>query len=351
MTSLSRRDFLKLGALGAGALASVPLPFDPARTQFDDTKLVRVASGSISVHVQPDDKGRIVATWPRDTLLNVYKEVNSGTPKYNPVWYRVWGGYVHRTHLQKVSLNYNKPATSIRKEGQLAEVTVPYSDAVRIDKQGQLSPGYRMYFESVHWVVDVETGPDGEPWYKILDELTEVYYHASAMHLRLIPDAELDPISPEVPFEQKRLDVDLTMQTVTAYEYNQAVFTATVSTGLAALQGANAAIPTVTPQGDFNVMVKMPSKHMGGGNLAGDLDAYALPGVPWCTFFTEVGHAFHGAYWHDNYGTPMSHGCINMRPDEAKWIFRWTRPLAAAKDIDPLTLDRKGLGTAINIHY
>jgi len=350
MTSFSRRDFLKLAALGAGALAAAPAPFDPARTQFDDAKLVRVASGSISVYVQPDDKSRIVATWPRDTLLNVYKEVNSGTPKYNPIWYRVWGGYVHRTHLQKVSLNYNQPLTSIRKEGQLGEVTVPYTDAIRIDKQGKVYPGYRVYFESVHWITAVEAGPDGEPWYKILDELTEVYYYVPALHLRPVTDAEIEPISPEVPFERKRLEVNLTTQTVTAYEYDQPVFSTTVSTGLSTLQPQDG-IPTTTPQGDFNVMVKMPSKHMGGGNLAADLDAYALPGVPWCTFFTEVGHAFHGAYWHDNFGTPMSHGCINMRPFEAKWIFRWTRPLAAAKDINPLTLDRKGLGTVINIHY
>jgi len=66
---------------------------------------------------------------------------------------------------------------------------------------------------------------------------------------------------------------------------------------------------------------------MGNGNLFAEIDDYELSGVPWTSFFTESGVAFHGTYWHDNFGTPMSHGCINMRIDEAKWVFRWTRPI------------------------
>jgi lipoprotein-anchoring transpeptidase ErfK/SrfK len=91
---------------------------------------------------------------------------------------------------------------------------------------------------------------------------------------------------------------------------------------------------------------------MGSGDLAqaADIDAYQLPGVPWTTFIhfhgrPFQGHAFHGTYWHDNFGVPMSSGCINMRPDEAKWLFRWCLPAAPADQINPLTLDKKGLGT------
>jgi hypothetical protein len=72
----------------------------------------------------------------------------------------------------------------------------------------------------------------------------------------------------------------------------------------------------------------MPSKHMGDGNLTSDLQAYELVGVPWNCFFTQLGHAFHGAYWHDNFGVPMSHGCINMRIAEAKWLFLWVMPIS-----------------------
>jgi len=66
---------------------------------------------------------------------------------------------------------------------------------------------------------------------------------------------------------------------------------------------------------------------MGNGNLFADLDDYELPGVPWTPSFTESGIAFHGTYWHDNFGTPMSRGCINMRIEDAKWLFRWANPM------------------------
>ena len=107
--------------------------------------------------------------------------------------------------------------------------------------------------------------------------------------------------------------------------------------------------PTNTPTGRFNIQVKMPSKHMGDADLAAGIDDYVIPGVPWVSFFTERGHAFHGTYWHDNFGVPMSHGCLNMRTAEAKWLFRWTLPAAPFEDIDELTLDRKGFGTAVHI--
>ena len=106
MSTLSRRDFLKLGGLSLGTLA-----FSPSLrsfTGFDDSLLVRVATKSVSVYSKPSDKSSIVSTWYRDELLHVYEEVTVDEPAHNPVWYRVWGGYVHRSHLQKVKILYNE---------------------------------------------------------------------------------------------------------------------------------------------------------------------------------------------------------------------------------------------------
>jgi lipoprotein-anchoring transpeptidase ErfK/SrfK len=83
---------------------------------------------------------------------------------------------------------------------------------------------------------------------------------------------------------------------------------------------------------------------MGDGNLTSDLSAYELPGVPWVSFFTETGVAFHGTYWHNDFGRPKSHGCINMQTDEAKWLYRWTRP-----EISPSETRRIARGTTILI--
>jgi lipoprotein-anchoring transpeptidase ErfK/SrfK len=65
---------------------------------------------------------------------------------------------------------------------------------------------------------------------------------------------------------------------------------------------------------------------MGNGVLTANLEDYELPGVPWCMFFTTTGIALHGTYWHNDFGRPRSHGCVNMRSEDAKWLYRWTLP-------------------------
>ncbi len=346
MTKITRRDFLKLSTLSLGTMA-----FSPAKGKFgffDDRMLVRVAIESVSVHKEPDDESRIVGQWYRDDLLTVYETVTVKEPAYNPVWYRVWGGYVHRAHLQRVQVLYN-PTQTIFEESEryLAEVTVPYTQTMRFAKnKEEWEPLYTLYYESVHWINGLEKGPDGELWYRIYDELLHgTPYFVKPSHLRMIPSSEITPISPDIDFTDKRVDIDLTTQRVFAYEYNKSVFETTISSGIVHSYRTEG-IGTKTPAGTFNIREKMPSKHMGEGDLVSDIDAYILPGVPWTSFFTEHGHAFHGTYWHDNYGVPMSHGCINMRCEDAKWLFRWLRPVH-----DGPQLYRRGFGTTVNIFY
>jgi hypothetical protein len=342
MRSLSRRDFLKLSALALGGLAFTR--FHPEITPFDDGDLVRVATSSVSVYKEPSDKSLITGTFPRDEILHVYETVRALTPIYNPIWYRVWGGYMHRARLQPVRILYNEPLNEIRPQGQLAEVTVPYSQSYRFAGQGKWEPQYRLYYKTAHWIVGLDEGPDGNPWYRLLDELLEIKYHVPVAHLRPIPDEELAPISPAVPFEKKRIEVSLGEQTLTCYEEERIVLQTNVSSGLAGL-GPD----TGTPTGRFNIQSKYPSKHMGDGSLASDIEAYELVGVPWNCFFTAEGHAFHGTYWHDNFGVPMSHGCVNMRPEDAKFLFRWGLPIIEMKDIDANLPDKIGFGTPIRI--
>ena len=68
---------------------------------------------------------------------------------------------------------------------------------------------------------------------------------------------------------------------------------------------------------------------MGDGAVTDDVEAYELPGVPWVCFFHKDGIALHGTYWHNNFGRRMSHGCVNLRMQDALWIYRWTTPLIA----------------------
>jgi hypothetical protein len=346
----SRRDFLKLGGLSAASLAFAPL-LPKNLGSFDDSDVVRVASASVSVYSEPSDQSRITGTWYKDDLIHVYEEVVAKEPTYNPVWYRVWGGYVHRARLQRVKNIPNTPLDFIA-EGtrRMSEVTVPFTQPWRLTKtRGWEMLNPRLYFESVHLLEAVEEGPDGTPWYRIFDELTGIYY-ARAMDFRVIPNEELAPISPEVPWENKRVDVNLATQILTAYEYEKIVFQTNISSGIPAGRTNPKELSTKTPDGEFHIQEKMQSKHMGNGNLLADADGYELPGVPWTCFFTDAGHAFHGTYWHENYGTPMSHGCINMRTSEAKWLFRWARPLHNTADLSSKYYFR-GYGTTVTIHY
>jgi lipoprotein-anchoring transpeptidase ErfK/SrfK len=342
MKPISRRDFLKLGGLALGGLAFSS--FLPEFSGFEDIDLVRVAYNSVSVYKEPDDKSQIVGTWYRDDLVHVYETVKAETPKYNPIWYRVFGGFMHRQRLQKVHIHYNQPLSSIPETKAVAELTVPYMQPYRFNPwDGWYPLDFRLYYSSIHWITGIESGPDGKPWYIVQDEADKNFlYYVPAIQFRPIAAQEFSPISSEVPLGRKRIDVNIHTQTLTCYENDALVFTTDVSTGLVGLYD--------TPMGNFNIQDKFPSRRMDATNRFASPDENVLAGVPWTSFFTEQGHAFHGTYWHDNFGLPMSHGCVNMRTDEAKWLFRWCRPTAGFDEIDKTTLDVKGFGTAVEIH-
>lgn len=343
MSLISRREFLKLSTSAFAGLALSP--FLPGLGTFDDSLQVRVAAKSISVHSAPNDQSRITMQRFRDELVNVYEEVDAGDPVYNPVWYRTWGGYVHRARLQKVKTLFNEPLATIQ-EGtrQLSELTVPYTQAMRYTKTYGWQPNLRLYYGSIHWIDGIDEGPDGDVWYRVFDELVGFPYHVPAIHLRPIRLEEWSSLTPDMPLEKKRIEVNLSQQALTAYEYEQVVFETNISSGIATIQTNPKALSTQTPTGEFRILSKYPSKHMGNGNLFAGPEEYELPGVPWTCFFHEAGYAFHGTYWHDNFGTPMSRGCVNMRIDDAKWLFRWARPLH-----EPERIYTPGYGTLVRI--
>ena len=111
---------------------------------------------------------------------------------------------------------------------------------------------------------------------------------------------------PNVKKKERWIDVDLSSQTVSAYEGKSSVNSFLVSTG-------TWQHPTVT--GRFHVYVKYRYTDMAG-------PGYYLPDVPYTMYFYD-GYGLHGTYWHSNFGTPMSHGCINLRTEDAAWLYNW----------------------------
>jgi hypothetical protein len=342
MKTLSRRDFLKIGGMALASMAFTS--FLPEYTGFEDIDLVRVAKDPVSVYQEASDKSLIVHTWVRDNLIHVYESVQVPTTGNTSQWYRVFGGYMNAGRLQQVRIHYNVALSSIPAGTRLlSEVTVPFSDSYRYDQWKGWYQHYRLYYSSIHWITGIISGPDSKPWYDIQDnEDKNLHYFIPAEHLRPIFPSEIAPISPEVPMGQKRIDVNLTTQTLTCYEVDKLVFSTKVSTGQGVL--------LATPAGDHNINDKLPSRNMSTSSPLAD-DIIPLMGVPWCSFFTDKGHAFHGTYWHNNFGYTMSHGCVNMRNEDALWLFRWGQPAAPFDAIDNPTLDVKGYGTPAHVHY
>jgi hypothetical protein len=349
MENVSRRDFLKLGGLTLGSMAFTPGVFGHSVKPSDAIGVVRVGNTTgIDIYDRPEyprynPDVKVISKRKRDQLLYVYEKFEAPQgPEFNPLWYRVDEGYVHTAYLQPVETHLNEPASFIKKEGEVFEVTVPLTQSYRFTKAFGWQKLYRLYYLSTHWVTGIEEGPDGALWYRIMDDLMYVEYFVLASHLRRVPASEMTPISPHT--ERKRVEVSIAEQRLWAYEDGEQVLDTKISTGIPGMEAAGD-IPTATPKGDWHVFSKMPVRHMGDGNLTSDIYAYELPGVPWVSYFHEWGVAFHGTYWHDNYGNEMSHGCVNMRPDEAKWMFRWLNPAAA-----PVELITRGHGSAVSVY-
>ena len=111
---------------------------------------------------------------------------------------------------------------------------------------------------------------------------------------------------------EKWIDIDLGDQVLTAYQGDSAVRFFTISSG-------KASTPTVT--GSFRTYSRTKLQDMSGGSKAAG-DYYFQADVPWVQYFFED-YAIHGAYWHNRFGTPVGHGCINMRVDESQWLYEW----------------------------
>ena len=113
---------------------------------------------------------------------------------------------------------------------------------------------------------------------------------------------------------EKEVVVSLGAQHLWAYEGEQPILATFVSTG-------TAETPEVaTPIGQWRVLVKLPLETM-TGTVNGE--PYQVEDVPYVMSFTDEGHALHGTYWHNNFGAPMSHVCVNLPMDVAEWMFRW----------------------------
>ncbi|MCY1016661.1 L,D-transpeptidase family protein [Pyxidicoccus sp. MSG2] len=123
------------------------------------------------------------------------------------------------------------------------------------------------------------------------------------------------PAPPGVEPGERWLDVDLEAQVLVAYEGERPVYATLISSGKPG---------TDTPEGLYRIWLKFAEADMTGNGTTGG-ETYRVATVPWTMFFQDD-YALHTAYWHDRFGDPMSHGCINLAPKDARALYTWAAP-------------------------
>jgi lipoprotein-anchoring transpeptidase ErfK/SrfK len=353
-TKITRRQVLRLG-VGGGILAAAPfvhvttpvMAEEPAPT-IETTRrpFGRAIQAAIAVRESPSNNAKLVRRLKWNEVIAVKGQTISNTSPttYNKTWYQTDDGFVYSAFIQPADNVTNKPVESVGDKGLWGEISVPVTDARGAPGNGYI--GYRFYYGCVFHIIGVRADKDGVPWYQT-DGYTGNGLFVRAEHMRVIPPDEFTPLSPAVALEAKRIDVDVTHQIATAYENDKAVFTARVATG-ATFRKADGSVSNFrTIPGEHRIFLKSASQHMIGGTV-GDTDYYDLPGIGWTSYFTTSGIAFHGTYWHNDYGKPRSHGCVNMLPEDAKWVFRWTMP-AVPYDLLQVRTAARSDGTLVKV--
>jgi lipoprotein-anchoring transpeptidase ErfK/SrfK len=357
---INRRDMIKLAGLGVAGLA---FRHDPMATYLppllpdfpSSERLGRVCVGKTEIKTRPDNNSPTVEVLYEDGVVPWLSEI-PGQPVSiyapNVRWVETDRGYIWSPHLQPVKNQPQEPilelpSTSLGK-GMWAEVSVPYVD-LALDNPPARSPWLkdallpRFHYSQILWIDQVDADSNGRSYYRVNERYAynEILW-AAAEAFRPLQDEDFSPIHPEV--DDKRVVINLTYQTLSCYEGNDEVYFCRISSGAKFDAQGNAVDKWSTPLGAHPIWRKVTSLHMSGGTTGG---GYDLPGIGWSMLFVGSGVAIHSTFWHNNFGVPMSHGCVNARPEDAHWIFRWTTPHVTA-DPGDVTVEMPG-GTKISV--
>ena len=351
----SRRDFLKLTAAGLAGMLWMPPWMDRASSLLSsDARLGRVLAPRVAIKVHPRADSQTVSDLSLDEVVIWLRNVVGVQQTHggSPVWVETPDGYIHSSVLQPVQDLINIPETTLPDSslgpGMWAELTVPWIEFV-LDNPPARSPWLqnaenpRLYYSQILWVDEIRQDEQGLSWYR----LNERYgfgdrLWAPAEAFRRITPEEIAPIRPEQ--DDKRVVVRLWDQSLSCFEGSTEVFFTRVSNGVNFDPLGNPIDRSSTPAGPHPTWRKLVSLHMVGGTTGGGWD---LPGIGWTTLFVGNGVAVHSTYWHNDFGTPRSRGCVNARPDDAKWVFRWVNPVVPY-DPGDVTVSMPG-GTIVEV--
>ncbi len=342
---ISRRNFLQKGLVTLGGFTIAPA-FKNTRLaldEFPDAEFMGrntvYLPSSLPIRIRPSADADVVRYLDEDECVIWLREVVGENPlgRTNKRWVETPEGYVYSPSLQKVKYLPNEPITvlpdTVEGPGMWVEVTVPYVN-LTLDNPPAKSPWlkeasqtlWRLYYSQVIWVNQIAVDESGNLMYRV-EELYGSYgdiFWADARAFRIVREDELAPIRPEVT--DKRILVNVNQQNLTCYEGSNEVYYCQVSTGKKLDALGQPVDDWATPSGTHWIWRKIISLHMSGGGAGATEEGYDTMAIPWTSLFQGEGVAIHSTFWHNDFGTPKSHGCVNTTPEDAKWIFRWTTP-------------------------
>jgi len=355
--SHSRRDFLKLALLGISGFALqplrnilpgvgenvsanlLPLPVFQRVIDFPQAERLGRACATLEIKSQPDPASATLGYAYEDYVYPWIGETVGLQPNYvfsNQKWVEIPEGYVYGAYFQPVKILKNQPVSQLPQtslgQGMWAQVSVPYADVALVNEPSsnswvstRLEQGQplRIYYGQIFWVDRLENNELGQAIYRINPNyyggIDLLWTPAEAM-APILPE-DLLPIHPDA--ENKSIKVDISRQSLSCFEGNHEVFYCPVATGAKYDMYGNVVDNWSTPVGVHQITRKYISLQMSGGTTGAPYD---LPGIGWSTIFATGGVAIHSTFWHNNFGDPMSHGCVNVTPEDARWIFLWSLP-------------------------
>jgi lipoprotein-anchoring transpeptidase ErfK/SrfK len=338
---LSRRNFIKLFGVGLASMGIYPKLHLNSGIEFPNyDRLGRVCIiGRVEIKSSPNEDSQTVGVLYEDAVVPWLRDVVAKEPNFNYFnqrWLETPDGYIFAANIQPVRNIPNKPITGLLStsmdEGMWAEVTIPYSDVTLVNApssnswvRARIDQGLplRVYFGQVYYIDQIKTDDNGSIYYRVNPNyyggVDMFWVPAEAMHP--ISPSEINAINPEV--EDKKIVVDVSRQTLSCFEGGTEVYYCRVSTGAKYDMYGNPVEKWSTPLGSYLISRKFISLQMSGGTTGAPYD---LPGIGWVSVFATGGVAIHATVWHNDFGTPKSHGCVNALPEDAKWIFRWSLP-------------------------
>jgi hypothetical protein len=330
-SQFSRREFLKYSAFAAaGAFLPFKSGFSGPEWNFSIHRaypLGRVLYDQTVSYKTPDPDSDPASTFLRNDVIPISAPVAvKPNPALRDVWHQLEDeSFIRARDIQPVDRQLNTPLSEVSSYGQLAEITVPFTTAL-YRRRTVRKPNQVFYYGSLHWIYELGKDSSDNLYYRVREDRWGDDYYIDARHMRVFESDELSPISADMDPGDKKIHISIKDQLVVAYEKDQPVFTSSMASGLLSDTKDYSTLP-----GSYKIDYKRPSRHMLHSDRVG-IDSSELFGVPWVTYFTNTGIAFHGTYWHNDFSRPRSHGCVNLPIPAARWIYQWTSPAVPPRE-------------------